>query len=233
MSKKYLYNHRSAVRRHIFLAILLPVLALVGLVCFVIFKDLQKNSSGSASGAVQTIGQVLGDDTQRFTIEESLFTMQLPKDWKKVAQQNTSIEHSVTWQSTKKDQAARSLQIYIDTIPKTKSVNRLMPVTVQGATMTAGDVSDNCATFTGGGTLDTSKAVHNADAKARWSGVDFICSMANVIDNQVGVASSAGINEVPITGSQGTHKYFFLYIDRTIQPDYSILEDALSSFRAK
>lgn len=75
MSKKYLYNHRSAKKHHIFLVILLPVFAVIGLAGFAIFKDLQKNSTGSASGTVQVVGQVLGDETQRLTIDETLFTM--------------------------------------------------------------------------------------------------------------------------------------------------------------
>lgn len=110
------------------------------------------------------------------------------------------------------------------------SVNRLMPVTVQGGSMSVGNISDNCATFTGDAS-DANKS-RSGQLKARWSGVDFICSMGS-IDNQVGVGAPGGINEISLTGSQGTHKYFFLYIDRTIQPDYTILEDALTSFRAK
>lgn len=160
--------------------------------------------------------------------------MQLPGDWKESRRITTTGSHTIIWQATKKGQDNRSLQIFVDTIPSSMPVNRLMPVTVQGSGLIAGDISDNCATFTGGGTLDTKQAVLQKPTLAKWQGVDFMCNLPNVVDNQIGVGAVGNpINQVTITGPAGTHKYFFLYTDRNIQPDYTILTDALQSFHAK
>jgi hypothetical protein len=54
------------------------------------------------------------------------------------------------------------------------------------------------------------------------------------IDNRIGTGSvGSGVNGVTLTGpTSGTHNYFFLYIDRNIEPDDSILYGIIQSFRA-
>ena len=234
MSGKYRYDHRTVKRqRYVAVAAMGCVLLLAGAIALVVL-DLQKNSSGQAEGTSRVVGQVVGDNAAKKTIDEPFYSLQLPGDWKETSRTNNANEQSVTWTTTKKDDSQRSLQVFVDMIPATMPVNRMLPLTATGTTLTTGDVSENCATFTQGGTLDVQKAVSLSPTSARWQGVDFICNLPNVVDNQVGTSSRDGVNQITVTGAtKGTHKYFFLYIDRNIQPDYALFLDALTSFRAK
>ncbi len=209
------------------------LLLVAGIVALVV-NDLRKNGNAEVTGTNRVIGQVVGDNGEKRTIDEPFYTFSLPTDWKETARVTNTQEQSITWTGTKKTNAQRTLKLYVDTIPPSISINRAIPVTARGNALEVGDVSENCATFTQGGTLDTDKAIHLSPTTARWQGVDFICNLPNVVENQVGTASHDGINQVTVTGSaKGAHKYFFLYTDHSIQPDYSILIDALSSFQAK
>lgn len=228
MSAKYRYGHRSPKKHH-FLMFVVPACLVLAAAGYFIVKDLQKSQSPTVEGTARVVGQITGQDAHKLAIDEPLFTMQLPSDWKEVERINKQHEQSITWRATKKNQDNRTLKIYIDTIPTTLAINRLLPVVAQGDSLTAGDVSDNCATFTGTG--DRSQA--RSTSSGRWAGVDFICNIAGFVDNQVGAGAAGSINQVTVTGAKGPHKYFFLFTDRNVQPDYSIFQNALQSFRAK
>jgi len=154
---------------------------------------------------------------------------------KRLAAQNTVTTHSISWQATAKGADNRYLTIYIDTIPATKPVNRELPVTVHGNQLSPGELSDNCSDFTTGGTMNVSQAEKLPPTPSVWQGVNFICNIPQVINDLVGTgAVGDGVNTVTITGpTGGTHNYFFLYTDLNIQPDYTILSNAVQSFRAK
>lgn len=229
---RYRYGHRKIhKKRAVFVAVVL-CFAVIGAIGLVIVRDLRRNGDTQVQGTSRTVGQVQSTTESKLTVDEQLFTMQLPSDWKERTRSNSATIKSITWNATKKNEDARELTLYIDTIPATQSVNRLLPVTVQGASVVPGDVSDNCATFTGDA-ASVSQAATRPDTPARWAGVDFICSLATIVDNKVGVGSLGGVNQVTLKGSQGEHKFFFLYTDHTIQPNYIILTDALKSFRIK
>jgi hypothetical protein len=235
MSVKYRYDHRSAKqRRRRIIGVLIGSVLIVALIVGALIWGLGRNSDSSSSGNGNTVAQVLNEGIKRLTVDESAFSFDLPGDWKEISRKNTSTEHSITWQATKKNEDNRSLTLYIDTIPTTKAVNRLVPVMAQNNTLSVGDTSDNCSTFTGGGSLNAQQAVNLKPAPAKWQKVDFICDLPRPIDNEVGTGSTDGINTVKVTGpSKGTHQYFFLFTDHNIQPNYSIFLDALRSFKAK
>lgn len=229
MSAKYRHGHRAAKKHH-FWVILLSVFLVIGTSAFFIKKDLENNKDNSVVGVSRVVGQVVGEDTQGFSIDEPYFSMRLPKDWKELRRTNSPSEQSIEWYSTAKGKEGRSLKIYVDIIPLELAVNRLLPVSAQGETISTGEVSDNCAAFTGG----TAKAEKKPTALARWSGVDFLCNIEDFANNKVGTSSTGGINQVSVTGPvKGTHKYFFLFTDHNIQADNSILQNAIQSFRAK
>lgn len=229
---RYKYGHRKIHKKRTVFATMLACLLFIGLGGVVIVRDMRRNSDVQVEGTSRIVGQVQSNTESKLTIDEQLFTMQLPSDWKERTRSKTATEKSITWNATKKNEDARELTLYIDTIPATSAVNRLLPVTVQGTSLVPGDVSDNCATFTGDA-VSVSQAATRPDTPARWAGVDFICSLATIVDNKVGVGSLGGVNQVTLKGSQGEHKFFFLYTDHTIQPNYVILTDALKSFRIK
>lgn len=235
MDVRYRYGHRPGRRRRTRVLIVLAVsLLIIGLIGGAISYDVYKNSNkGEVQGVGRTIAQAPDETVNKFTINEPSFSMELPGDWKEQLRINQSGEHSITWQATKAHEDNRLLTVYIDTIPAKRSINRLLPVTVMGNTITVGDISDNCATFTQGGTLNTAKAQSLQDAPAKYKGVDFICDLPRVIDNEVGTGSVEGSNGVTIKGGKGEHKYFFLFTDHNIQPNYNIFYTALRSFAAK
>lgn len=235
MSVKYRYGHRPGRRRRtrvlIVLVVSFVILVIVG---GIIAYDVYKNRSKSTTGTPLTVIQTFDNSPTKRNIDEPTFSMELPGDWKEIARVNNSRERYVTWQATQKNNDNRYLTVHVDIIPGTKAINRLLPIMAQANTITFGDVSDNCATFTGGGTLDVSRAIDLEPKVAKWQGVDFICNLPNVVDNEVGTGSQEGINTLTVIGTtKGPHRYFFLYIDRNIQPNYNILFDALRSFKAK
>ena len=226
----YKYDHGP--RRHLIRHTLTILVATaLGVSAVVILLNLisSRHQHRPTPGATTLVPQK-STTTPTITINQPLYSMQLPSDWKQIK----TDAHSVTWQATLKNMDNRTLQVFTDVIPTTFPVNRELPVTVQGSQLLYGELSDNCANFTPGGTLDVGQAEKMKPAPSVWQGVNFICNLPQVVDNQIGTGSTAGINTLTVTGlSQGTHSYFFLYIDRNIQPDYTIIYNALQSFQAK
>ncbi len=235
MDRKYKYGQKPGRRRRTRLLIILAVSVLiVGSLVGLLLLDLRQNRSHPVEGASHTVVQALDGNSSRLVADEDNFTMELPSDWKKIEQRNDRNEHSFTWQATKKGEDNRILKLYIDTIPATMPLNRLLPVTVMGNALSVGDVSQNCATFTQGATLNAQDAEKLTDKPAKWQQVDFICNVSRVVENQIGTGSTEGNNAVTIKGEQkGAHKYFFLFTDHNIQPNESIFVSAVKSFKAK
>jgi hypothetical protein len=178
--------------------------------------------------------QVAGDSTDDITIDEPLFTMKLPKDW--VLNKKDQTPNLVYYfKATKKYADSRNLNIFIDdSSADLFAVNRMVPVTGLDNKLSVGQVSDNCAQFTGTGTPSAQAAQSQKDTVARWQGVSFLCDLSHVNRNAVGISSGEGINQVTLTGASGQkHRYFLVYTDHSDQPDYSIFNDALASFEAK
>ncbi len=236
MDSRYHHDHKpSRHRRKQALLIFSITMVILGIMAALVWRDIRKNNDSQVAGKSRVILQAQDNPAARLVVNEPLFSMELPEDWKELKRQNDQTENSITWQSTKNPGAGRSLKLYIDIIPATRSVNRLVPVmATQDNTISVGDISENCATFTQGGTLNVHDAALLKDAPAKWNKVDFICDMSRVIDNEVGTGSIGAINSITLTGpAKGAHKYFFLYTEHNIQPNYDILYNALRSFKVK
>lgn len=231
----YHYDHRPGRHRIRQVIIILAVSFLIlGGIGTLVWQDMHKNNDSVVGGSAHTILQAGQDPVNRLFINEPGFSMELPGDWKELSRKNETGEHSITWLSSKKQQDGRSLKIYIDTIPATFAVNRLLPVSAQGNTIALGEISENCATFTPGGTLNVYDAAKLKETPAKWNKVDFICDLPRVNDNEVGTGSPEGINTITLTGpSLATHKYFFVFTDHNNQANYEIFYNALRSFKAK
>lgn len=210
-------------------------LLVIGTIGTIIYLDLSKNKdSNSAEGVGRTVAQTEDEAANTVTLDHEYFTMEFPSDWKEVGHYSGANERSVTWQATKYREDNRYLKIYVDIIPKTYAINRMLPLTPRGNTFAVGDISNNCSTFTKGGTPDAGDAQFVSADNAKWQGVDFICDLAQVTDNEVGTSSLEGINTASLTGpAKGKHSYFFVYTDHNIQANNSILYNALRSFKAK
>jgi hypothetical protein len=164
-------------------------------------------------------------------VDEPLFTLELPGDWEEIERENSDEEKSITWQSAKSNKIERYLKVYIDTIPRDRAINRLLPVESDGNTIKQGELSYNCITL-----------VDEADANrelpvavtAIWQGVEFVCNLPDVLSNEIGTGSTDGINTVRVSGrNNGEHEYFLVYSDYTNTPTSTILINAIRSFRAK
>lgn len=236
MEVKYKYGRRPGRRRRTRIAIVLLIsFSIIGAIGSLVYLDITRNNKDKVvTGPGRTVAQSVDSNQDVLRIDEPTFTMELPGDWKQISRKTTATENSITWQGTKKGEDNRKLTLYIDVIPVTLAVNKLLPVTATGNGISYGDVSDNCATFTQKGTLDTGKAVENRDSPAKYKQVDFVCDLAQVVQNKTGTGSTDGVNIVNVTGvTKGKHKYFFLFNDQNIQPNLTILTNALKSFKAK
>ncbi len=163
-------------------------------------------------------------------VTEPLFTMSIPETWKAVEPRYIPAAQ-YSWQGTSKDDTARWLDLYIDSIPSKMAVNRMIPLSSSGNKIIVDDsVSDNCVNFTDEKAVDA----HTGTVVAKWSGVTFICDAANSLRNLTGTGSTEGINTLKLKGAtKGTHQVFFVYTDHSGNPDYTPFTDALNSFELR
>jgi len=131
-----------------------------------------------------------------------------------------------SWQGTNKNNT-RWLNVYMDTIPASLAVNRVLPVMGNGAALSLPtNVSDNCTTFTGASNST------QLSVTAKWQGITFLCDTGNYVRDVVGTSSLEGVNTVSLsTTTSGNHHFFFTYTDNSSSPDYTIFTNALKSFR--
>jgi hypothetical protein len=172
------------------------------------------------------------NDSKAF--DQQLFTVSLPNDW--LLKEHTTEPYNLySFQATKKNADNRFLEIYVDKLPPDRPYNRLMPVSVDNnKIIVTGSVSDNCTTFTGPQGANQAAAPKVDSLPAKWQGVDFKCDMANYSRNVVGVGAAAAGSKLPLLGAtSGKHTFYFIYIDHNVNPDYQILEEALSSLTLK
>ncbi len=232
MARKYRAGYKHKRRGRKFLKLML-VVVLIGLVLGgFIYWDMRRNSdSGEVVGAGRSVPQQedLKAEIEQVVVDEPLFSMKIAAGWKEIERKNVPTERSITWQSTVKNYENRWLKLYIDVIPPDIAVNRLLPLDVAGDSVSHRQLSENCKNF-------TRQANDQAPTPqpSKWEGVDFICNLASFNDNVTGTGTEGSVNSTTITGPrQGAHKYFFVYTDRNIQPDYTIFYNALKSFKAK
>jgi hypothetical protein len=161
-------------------------------------------------------------------VSNSIFSMDILKNWH--TQKSQLIPQAqYSWRGTGKEESSRSLEVYVDAIPTTMAVNKLLPLRSAGNRVVVGDnISDNCINFT-----DSTKAdKKTGKVAAKWSGVNFYCDTGNYTRNVIGTGSPDAINSVRLVGkAAGSHQFFFVYTDHSAEPDYTILTDLLNSFR--
>jgi len=208
-------------------AIVLSITSVV--IWFLIHKDV--GSSGQTTNAAPIITDVNDDQTQKLHVDERLFSLDLPLDWKLQTKDTIPFVYW-TWVSTKKNADNRTLILYVDGSPPNQAVNQLLPLLKSTeSSFNVGSLSNQCNDFT---PAAQAAAKANQTVPSRWQGVNFICDAANPINQAIGTGSMDGLNMIRLTGaSGGTHTYFFLYLDHNIHPDSSILTDALTSFKVK
>jgi hypothetical protein len=225
-----MYQHGRRVQRphnyKIFLATVAVIGVVVLVVWFMIHKDIANTTAPKSNvPIVSTIADGSGDT---ITIQEPYFSFELPSDWKFQTEVHQTYANSYTWASTKKGGDDRTLTIHVDIMPQDYKIVKMLPLTSNGASFLLGNVSDDCVKFSGTEVQRKS----NASFQAKWQDVLFMCDPMSA-NQTAGTGSKKDGIGAPLSGSKGTHKYFFYYEDHNIRPDSSILRDAVSSFKAK
>jgi hypothetical protein len=160
------------------------------------------------------------------TVKGPTFSFEVPSTWKEVTQPATPYK-IYRWQGTTVNDEQRWTDVYVDTIPGDFAVNHMTPIKAEGDKITVlNSTSDNCANFT-----DAVKTTPNlATAQGKWSGVTFMCDLGNTARDVVGTATAETGNAVLLKGASGTHRYFFVYTDNSVTPDYNVFTRQLESF---
>ena len=225
----YRYGENHIRRRHYqMIAAAVAILLIIGGTLLTARAFRTKTNIGPTPPAI--VKQVTPPSVQTKEIDEPLFSLDLPKDWKLESHNTAGNNNIYTWANTTGNAGVRRLALYVDTPQTTLGINHAIAVQSNNDQITpASDVSDNCAGFTNrptSGQTDT--------AMAKWDGLDFICDLGNYTRDVVGTVSSDGINKTVVTGSTtGDHSLFFTYTDNDNQPNYAIFVSALQSFRLK
>jgi ABC-type cobalt transport system substrate-binding protein len=213
-----------------FILIVVPIIILLGiLVWYVFFRDNSNSASFSKAGAeVAVVKPVYKDFTNQF------FKISMPSSWADLGRKNPySNQVYYEFQNTQKDYDNRWLRVYVDVFPADFAINRLMPITVVNNKIIPDVVSDTCDTFTGAPISGNNRQQASETWAAKYKDINFICDMGNP-RNYVGTASSAQGYATTLTNKDGsTHKYFFVYIDHNIHPEYSVFSDTLKSFETQ
>ncbi len=225
--------HRPQQRKHSTRSLVILVLAIVGSVIGVLLAKhfLLNPKTTISTPPPPVVTSVTGSTNLPKHITESLFSIDLPRDWEATAPPPNLPYTILAWHNTAQNKGVRVLNVYVDTIPADLAVNRVLAVQTSGNHMTVlGNVSDNCKDFT-----QPSKQPGNPDkVHGKWQNLDFICDLGNYLRNVVGTASADGTNTLKFTGpTTGQHRYFITYTDHGPTPDYTIFSSVLESFRAK
>jgi hypothetical protein len=234
-----MYKHGKPIhkltKRPLLTTMAVLILVLAGGLYYIVMAAGKDSVSGSNQARVTVIKDKAANNT---SVSEDLFSMMLPGPWKLSAQDWDARYHAYQWDSQDTKLAGRWFRVYVDTIPKDQAVNYLLPVKLEGNNMAFGRLSDNCVNFTQGAVPQEKRPVfiplNQANLPSRWELVDFLCDNANVNQQVVAAAAGDALNTVTLHGpNKGTHKYFFMYRDNNISPDYGTMEKILATFTVK
>ncbi|MFO0882154.1 MAG: hypothetical protein U0491_01775 [Candidatus Saccharimonadales bacterium] len=208
----------------------LPFLA--GFLFVIWFVFLRNSNDSSTTNFSKAGGQVAVVTPQQKTFTTEYFSISLPSGWEFLGKKNpTSEEVYFEYQSKIKDYDNRLVRVYVDVYPKEYALNRLLPVTVVDNRLVPGTLSDDCKSFTGAPLGGTGASRSANTWAAKWQGVDFTCDMVRQ-QNYSGTASQEEGNQVTLVSSTGQkHKFFIVYIDQNVRPDYQIFSEAVKSFQ--
>ena len=166
-------------------------------------------------------------------IVEPFYAFDLPADWKEIDRRTRPLNY-ITWKGTTKESAARTLDIYTDTVPSTLAVNRILPVTSEDDRLGVDIPSENCVLFNQSTIILTpAEAAKTKVLALTYHKVPFLCDIPNSLRNVIGAGSPEGLNRVALTGVKGgKHQYFFVYTDHSAHPEDDTFPAILGSVRA-
>lgn len=176
---------------------------------------------------VPIVTQIEEEKDNTVSIDEPLFTLELPEDWKQTNRVQERYANYYEWRATKQGADNRTIRLHIDILPPTYKVVRMQPLTPSENKFLVGELSGNCINFASDAGTGQ-RASGNAPVEAKWENITFMCDP--ISNNQtIGTGTEAS----GIAAKLGGHNYFFYYEDHNIRPDDRIFQDALRSFRIK
>jgi hypothetical protein len=223
-----MYRLRHKIH-HYHLWYLVPVV-IIGVVSGAIWLSnilIQPRTSITQSPAVTRYIPASLTKTQTITTK-GLFALQLPADWVATPAAPT-IYGGYSWRGDAATfDAARRLDVYMDTIPMKMAFNRLLPVQAISDHFEVTNItSDNCVSFTD----KTSDPIASGIATAKWGGVNFLCDTGNYERDVVAIGSVEGINMTMLHGTKtGAHHILLVYTDNSPSPDFEIFSSIVKSF---
>lgn len=223
MVQRYSVGSKKAShwKRLVIIAVL-SLLIFGGIVAALVWEARKGNSVNHADDEAAA-GQV----AREYEINEEFFSMTLPEGWRETSRSNTKKERSITWQASSAPQGSGQLKLYIDTIPTSMAVTKLLPLTVAEGGLASGQISSDC------GGLKGAKPKREKPQQLTWKSVKFLCDVPGA-QAKIGTGTKGAINTTTVPGKQGgKHKYFFVYSDESAQSDSRALIAAISSFQAK
>lgn len=226
----YTATKRHKKRRGIagfFLIVLVVLVCLSGIVWWFFVR-----STGSQTTSINsTLTQNIAVEAEKKKHSTEFYSLELPMTWEaKGKHRPTSDSVYFEYQNTEKNFDNRGLRVYVDVFPADLPINHLLPITVVGSMLIPAVVSDDCADFS---SPPSSKA--NAQKQdfiqAKWQGVTFTCDLKK-LDRKTATASAEEGYGVSVANSKGVvHKFFFVFIDRNVQPDHQFLAEVIKSFK--
>ncbi len=225
-----MYQHGKRTKKQknprVFLQAAIVLGAALVVVAFILQRDLSTKSEEKTTVPIVTN---VGDEKKDvIKINEPLFTMELPSDWKLERRAQESYANYYEWRSTKQGGDDRRLLLHIDIMPPSYKITRLQPLIINGNKFTLGNISGECVDFANDTSRQQSSAGSNSPVEARWEDIPFVCDPMEA-NQTIGTGTSDG----GIAAKIGSHSFFFYYEDHNIRPDDKILQDALRSFQAK
>ncbi len=222
-----MYQHGKKPKRKSNPKVFLHASVLLGLsliaVAFILHKDLSTGTDKKTT--VPIVTEVKENDSNKILINEPLFSLELPDDWAQTNRVQTRAANYYEWHSSKKGGNERRLLLHIDTLPQSYKITRLQPIRPNDKKLQLGNLSGNCIDF-------AQKSNGNAPVEAKWENILFICDPIEA-NQTIGTGTEGSGIATKMTGSAGTHSFFFYYEDHNIRPDDSILVGALKSFSVR
>lgn len=224
-----LYQHGRRTKRTKNPKVILHTAVVLGVALIVVAVILQKDLSSRSNEktTVPIVTEVGAEAKEVIKINEPLFTMELPADWKLTKRVTENYANFYEWHSTKKGGDDRRLLLHIDIMPRSYKIVRMQPLSINGNKFVLGNISSECMEFA----KDTDRPEtrsSNQEVEAKWESVRFVCDPIEA-NQTIGTGTVDG----GIVAQIGQHKYFFYYEDHNIRPDEKIFQDALRSFQAK
>lgn len=217
-------NPKIFLKAAVFLGICIVIAALV------LHKDLTTQTDEKSSVPILT--EISATKAATITIDEPLFTLELPEDWEQTNRVTSHAANYYEWKSGAEKKDDRLLRLHIDTMPVNYKIVKLQPLYKDKKGFRLGILSEQCTNFAKGA-VEQQRAQGNDPVEAKWENITFVCDPI-AINQTIGTGTAEDGIGAKLSGSDGqTHRYFFYFEDHNIRPDDKMFQEILRSFSVR